>query len=42
MARVWPKMFVEPANLEAHVAALRRVLADVLLPSPSQPRNGSA
>jgi predicted ATPase/DNA-binding winged helix-turn-helix (wHTH) protein len=28
MARVWPKMFVEPANLTVHVAALRRVLGD--------------
>jgi DNA-binding winged helix-turn-helix (wHTH) protein len=42
MARVWPKMFVEPANLTVHVAALRRVLGDVMLPSPSQPRNCSA
>src|SRR5260370_28570491 len=24
MARVWPKMFVEPANLTVHVAAVRR------------------
>ena len=28
MARVWPKMFVETANLTVHVAALRRVLGD--------------
>src|SRR5258705_33223 len=28
MARVWPKMFVEPANLTVHVAAVRRVLGD--------------
>ena len=28
MARVWPKMFVEPANLTVNVAALRRVLGD--------------
>jgi predicted ATPase/DNA-binding winged helix-turn-helix (wHTH) protein len=28
MTRVWPKMFVEPANLTVHVAALRRVLGD--------------
>ena len=28
MARVWPKMFVEPSNLTVHVAALRRVLGD--------------
>jgi len=28
MARVWPNMFVEPANLTVHVAALRRVLGD--------------
>jgi DNA-binding winged helix-turn-helix (wHTH) protein len=28
MARVWPKIFVEPANLTVHVAALRRVLGD--------------
>lgn len=28
MVRVWPKMFVEPANLTVHVAALRRVLGD--------------
>lgn len=28
MAQVWPKVFVEPANLTVHVAALRRVLGD--------------
>jgi predicted ATPase len=28
MARVWPKLFVEPANLTVHVAAVRRVLGD--------------
>src|ERR1700730_2089337 len=28
MARVWPNMFVEPANLTVHIAALRRVLGD--------------
>jgi DNA-binding winged helix-turn-helix (wHTH) protein len=28
MARVWPKMFVEPANLTVHIAALRKVLGD--------------
>jgi predicted ATPase/DNA-binding winged helix-turn-helix (wHTH) protein len=28
MARVWPKMFVEPSNLTVHVAAVRRVLGD--------------
>jgi predicted ATPase/DNA-binding winged helix-turn-helix (wHTH) protein len=28
MARVWPKMFVEPANLTVNVAAVRRVLGD--------------
>jgi DNA-binding winged helix-turn-helix (wHTH) protein len=28
MARVWPKMFVDPSNLTVHVAALRRVLGD--------------
>src|SRR5258705_13801190 len=28
MARVWPRMFVEPANLTVHVAAVRRVLGD--------------
>ena len=28
MARVWPSVFVEPANLTVHVSALRRVLRD--------------
>ncbi len=28
MARVWPKLFVEPANLTVHVSALRRALRD--------------
>jgi DNA-binding winged helix-turn-helix (wHTH) protein len=28
MARVWPNVFVEPANLTVHVSALRRVLRD--------------
>jgi predicted ATPase/DNA-binding winged helix-turn-helix (wHTH) protein len=28
MARVWPNMFVEPANLTVHIAALRRALGD--------------
>src|ERR1700721_2926089 len=28
MARVWPNVYVEPANLKAHVAAPRRVLGD--------------
>ena len=28
MARVWPKMFVEPSNLTVHVGTLRRVLGD--------------
>src|ERR1700758_4436404 len=28
MARVWPKTFVEPANLAVHIAGLRRVLGD--------------
>jgi predicted ATPase/DNA-binding winged helix-turn-helix (wHTH) protein len=28
MARVWPKTFVEPANLTVHIAALRRALGD--------------
>ena len=28
MARVWPNLFVEPANLSVHVSALRRVLRD--------------
>ena len=28
MARVWPNVYVEPANLTVHVAALRRVLGD--------------
>jgi DNA-binding winged helix-turn-helix (wHTH) protein len=28
MARVWPNLFVEPANLTVHVSALRRVLRD--------------
>jgi DNA-binding winged helix-turn-helix (wHTH) protein len=28
MARVWPNLFVEPANLTVHISALRRVLRD--------------
>lgn len=28
MARVWPKVFVEPANLTVHMSALRRTLRD--------------
>jgi DNA-binding winged helix-turn-helix (wHTH) protein len=28
MARVWPNLFVEPANLTVHVSALRRTLHD--------------
>jgi DNA-binding winged helix-turn-helix (wHTH) protein len=28
MARVWPNVFVEPANLTVHVSALRRMLRD--------------
>jgi DNA-binding winged helix-turn-helix (wHTH) protein len=28
MARVWPNLFVEPANLTVHVSALRRTLRD--------------
>jgi DNA-binding winged helix-turn-helix (wHTH) protein len=28
MARAWPNMFVEPANLTVHIAALRKVLGD--------------
>jgi DNA-binding winged helix-turn-helix (wHTH) protein len=28
MARVWPNLFVEPANLPVHVSALRRALRD--------------
>jgi DNA-binding winged helix-turn-helix (wHTH) protein len=28
MARVWPNVFVEPANLTVHVSALRRALRD--------------
>jgi predicted ATPase/DNA-binding winged helix-turn-helix (wHTH) protein len=28
MARVWPKTFVEPANLTVHISALRRALGD--------------
>ena len=28
MARVWPDVFVEPANLTVHISALRRVLRD--------------
>jgi DNA-binding winged helix-turn-helix (wHTH) protein len=28
MARVWPHVFVEPANLTVHVSALRRTLCD--------------
>jgi hypothetical protein len=28
MARVWPNLFVEPANLTVHISALRRALCD--------------
>src|SRR5260370_527835 len=28
MARVWPCLFVEPANLTVHISALRRALRD--------------
>ena len=28
MARVWPNLFVEPANLTVHISALRRALHD--------------
>jgi predicted ATPase/DNA-binding winged helix-turn-helix (wHTH) protein len=28
MSRVWPNIFVEPANLTVHIAALRRALGD--------------
>ncbi|WP_229744133.1 winged helix-turn-helix domain-containing protein [Aliidongia dinghuensis] len=28
MARVWPNVFVEPANLTVHISALRRTLCD--------------
>ena len=28
MARVWPNIFVEPANLTVHISALRRILRD--------------
>jgi DNA-binding winged helix-turn-helix (wHTH) protein len=28
MARVWPNVFVEPANLTVHMSALRRTLRD--------------
>src|SRR5262245_56639554 len=28
MARVWPNVFVEPANLTVHISALRRTLRD--------------
>jgi DNA-binding winged helix-turn-helix (wHTH) protein len=28
MARVWPDLFVEPANLPVNIAALRRALRD--------------
>jgi len=28
MARVWPNVFVDPANLAVHISALRRVLQD--------------
>jgi DNA-binding winged helix-turn-helix (wHTH) protein len=28
MARVWPKLFVDPANLAVHMSALRRALRD--------------
>jgi DNA-binding winged helix-turn-helix (wHTH) protein len=27
-ARIWPNPFVEPANLTAHISALRRALRD--------------
>jgi DNA-binding winged helix-turn-helix (wHTH) protein len=28
IARVWPNIFVEPANLTVHISALRRILRD--------------
>jgi DNA-binding winged helix-turn-helix (wHTH) protein len=28
MDRVWPNIFVEPANLTVHISALRRTLRD--------------
>jgi DNA-binding response OmpR family regulator len=28
MARVWPNLFIEPANLTVHISALRRALRD--------------
>jgi DNA-binding winged helix-turn-helix (wHTH) protein len=28
MARVWPNIFVDPANLTVHMSALRRILRD--------------
>jgi len=28
MGRVWPNVFVEPANLTVHISALRRTLRD--------------
>jgi DNA-binding winged helix-turn-helix (wHTH) protein len=28
MGRVWPNIFVEPANLTVHISALRRTLRD--------------
>jgi len=28
MARVWPNVFVEPANITVHISALRRMLRD--------------
>ena len=28
IARVWPKIFVDPANLAVHISALRRALRD--------------
>ena len=28
MSRVWPNIFVEPANLTVHISALRRALHD--------------
>lgn len=28
MARVWPNLFIEPANLSVHISALRRALRD--------------
>jgi DNA-binding winged helix-turn-helix (wHTH) protein len=28
LTRVWPNIFVEPANLSVHVSALRRTLRD--------------